>query len=344
MLVSNEREWILVLFLVAILLLFILYKCTINKMKRKNNLYENTFKMENILEAYNEVCYNKKNKKKVRNYRENKCIYISRIYNVLKNREYEVGEYNVFTIYEPKERRIVSQSLQDKVINHLVSRQILYPALIPCLINENVASIKNKGTKYGVELANRFHNKCKIKYGEYYILKCDISKFFASINQEKLKEKIKRRIKDEEALEIVFKIIDSEEQGLGIGNMTSQILAIFYLNDMDHYIKEDLKIKYYVRYQDDFLLFHQSKAYLKECLEKIREFLKKEDLILNRKTRIYKNTNNFIFLGRNKYGKYAKYRDVKRKLKKKRYLYENNKITLMSYTSSLICYKNLTKL
>lgn len=126
--------------------------------------------------------------------------------------------------------------------------------------------------------------------------------------------------------------------------MTSQILAIFYLNDFDHYIKEDLKIKYYVRYQDDFLLFHQSKTYLKECLEKIKEFLKKEDLILNRKTRIYKNTNNFIFLGRNKYGKYAKYREVKRKLKKKRYLYENDKITLMSYTSSLICYKNLIKL
>ena len=262
--------------------------------------------MENILEAYNEVCYNTKNKKKVRNYRENKCIYISRIYNILKNREYEVGEYNVFTIYEPKERRIVSQSLQDKVINHLVSRQILYPALIPCLINENVASIKNKGNKYGVELANRFHNKCKIKYGEYYILKCDISKFFASINKDKLKEKVTRKIKDKEALEIVFKIIDSEEQGLGIGNMTSQILAIFYLNNLDHYIKEDL--------------------------------------ILNRKTRIYKNTNNFIFLGRNKYGKYAKYREVKRKLKKKRYLYENNKITLMSYTSSLICYKNLIKL
>lgn len=314
------------------------------KMKRKSNLYENTFKMENILKAYNEVCCNTKNKRKVRNYRENKCIYISRIYNILKNREYEVGEYNVFKIYEPKERRIVSQSLQDKVVNHLVSRQILYPSLIPCLIDENVASIKNKGTKYGIELANKFHHKCKIKYGEYYILKCDISKFFASINQDKLKEKIKRRIKDKEALDIVFKIIDSEGQGLGIGNMTSQILAIFYLNDMDHYIKEELKIKYYVRYQDDFLLFHQSKEYLKKCLEKIREFLQKEDLVLNKKTRIFKNTNNFIFLGRNKYGKYAKYREVKRKLKKKRYLYENNKITLMSYASSIISYKNLTKL
>ena len=82
--------------------------------------------------------------------------------------------------------------------------------------------------------------------------------------------------------------------------MTSQVLAIFYLNDMDHYIKEVLKIKYYVRYQDDFLLFHPSKEYLKICLKKIRHFLDNENLTLNKKTRIYKNTNNFIFLGRTK--------------------------------------------
>ena len=63
-------------------------------------------------------------------------------------------------------------------------------------------------------------------------------------------------------------MIDNEEKGLGIGNMTSQVLAIFYLNDLDHYVKEELKIKYYIRYQDDFLLFHSNKEYLKECLEK----------------------------------------------------------------------------
>lgn len=77
--------------------------------------------------------------------------------------------------------------------------------------------------------------------------------------------------------------------------MSSQILAIFYLNDLDHYIKEELKMKYYVRHQDDFLLFHESKEYLKYCLLKITNFLKKEKLELNSKTRIYKNTNNFIF-------------------------------------------------
>lgn len=312
-------------------------------MKRKKDLYKNLLKMENILKAYNEVCSHTKNKRKVRNYKENKCIYISRIYNILKNKEYVVGKYNVFTIYEPKKRVIVSQNLQDKVINHLISRQILYPALIPCLINENVASIENKGTRYGLELAKKFHTICKIKYKEYYILKCDISKFFASIDKEILKNKIRKKIKDKDALEIVFKVIDSQEQGLGIGNMTSQVLAVFFLNDMDHFIKEKLKIKYYVRYQDDFLLFHNSKKYLRYCLEEIKQFLGKEKLVLNKKSRIYKNTNNFIFLGRDKKGRYAKYREVKRKIKKKKYLYETNKIDLMSYMTTRICYNKLLK-
>lgn len=312
-------------------------------MKRKSKLYNNLLKMENIEQAYDEVCLHTKNKRKVRNYREHRCIYISRIYKILLNRDYKVGEYNVFTIYEPKERVIVSQNLQDKVINHLISRQILYPSIIPCLINENVASIENKGTKYGIQLIKKFHKKCTIKYKEYYILKCDISKFFASIDKEILKEKLIKKIKDKEALNIVFEVIDSQPEGLGIGNMTSQVLAIFYLNDFDHFVKEQLKIKYYVRYQDDFLLFHQSKEYLKYCFEKIREFLEKEKLTLNKKSRIYKNSNNFLFLGRNKKGRYVKYRNIRRKIKKRNYLYESGKIDLMSYVSSKICYKNLLK-
>ena len=312
-------------------------------MKRKGNLYSEIYKFEHIVNAFNEVCRNTKNKRKVANYKQYKCIYLTRIYNTLKNKTYEVGPYNVFTIYEPKERIIVSQSIHDKIINHLVARYLLYPAILPCLIPENVASRKNKGSKEGLRLAQLYNRKCKIKYNSYYILKCDISKFFASINQKILKNKLKRKIKDKDALDIIFKIIDSEKTGLGIGNMTSQVLAIFYLNDLDHYIKEDLKIKYYVRYQDDFLLFHQSKDYLKYCLEKIKIFLEKEKLSLNKKSRIYKNTNHFIFLGRTASGKYGKYRSLKRKLKYKKYLYETGKISFSSYLSSSISYKFIRK-
>lgn len=297
--------------------------------------------MKNIMDAFDEVCKNTKNKRKVKAYKEYKCVYISRIYKILIDKDYKVGPYTVFTIYEPKERRIVSQNLQDKIINHLVSRQILYPALNPCLIKENVASIKGRGTKAGLALEREFARKCKIKYKEYYILKCDISKFFANIDHDILKDKIRRKIKDKDAIKIIYEIIDSEEKGLGIGNMTSQVLAVFYLNDLDHYIKENLGIKYYVRYQDDFLLFHPSKKYLQECFEKIKKFLEKEKLTLNRKSRIYKSTNNFIFLGRNNNGKYCKYRNVKRKIKYKRYLYDNKKIPLNNLVNSIICYEHL---
>ena len=233
--------------------------------------------------------------------------------------------------------------MQDKVINHLVARHILYPAILPCLLDVNVASRKGLGTSSGLQLSNKFHKICKIKYEKYYILKCDISKFFASINHDILKNKLIKKIKDKESLKIVFDIINIEQNGLSIGAMTSQILAIFYLNDMDHFIKEQLKIKYYVRYQDDFLLFHPSKQYLVYCLEQIQNFLDKENLKLNRKTRIYKSTNNFIFLGRSKNGHYAKYRCVNRKIKKRIHLYKNRKLKLCGLVNSIICYKNLKK-
>lgn len=312
-------------------------------MKRKGNLYNNIYKFENIIAAYNEVCKNTKNKRKVANLKEYKAVYISRIHNILESKSYVPGPVNIFTIYEPKERRIVSQNVQDKIINHLVARHIIYPAILPCLLDVNVASRKGYGTSKGLYFASNFNRICKQKYKKYYILKCDISKFFASINHDILKEKLKRKIKDKDALKIIFDIINTEKEGLGIGSMTSQSLAIFYLNDMDHFIKETLKIKYYVRYQDDFLLFHHSKKYLNYCLEQLNIFLSKEKLKLNRKTRIYRNTNNFIFLGRTINGKYSKYRTIRKKIKKRIHLYKENKIALSSVVNSLICYECLRK-
>ena len=314
-------------------------------MKRKGFLYENIYKLDNIEKAFNEVCRNTKNKRKVAIFREYKTSYISKIHDILESKSYVPGPYNIFTIFEPKKRRIVSQSMIDKIINHLISRHILYPSLMPCLLKENVASRKNLGTNAGLVLRNYNQKECEKLYGNnYYILKCDISKFFASIDHDILKIKLRKKIKDEEALKIVFSIIDSDEFGLSIGNMTSQVLAIFYLNDMDHFIKENLKIKYYVRYQDDFLLYHQSKDYLNYCLKELEKFLQKEKLVLNKKTRIFKGSDNFIFLGRNKHGKYAKYRTVKRKLKKKKYLYYSEHLKLSSLTSTLLSFSHLEEL
>lgn len=185
-------------------------------MKRKGNLYKNIYDFDNIISAFNEVCKNTKNKRRVENLKQYKNVYISRIYKILSTKSYTVGPYHKFIIYEPKERQIVSQNMQDKIINHLVARYILYPALLPCLLDVNVASRKNMGTSEGIRLKQSFQRKCAINYTNYYILKCDISKFFSSINHAILKSKLQRRIKDKDALKIVFDLIDSNEKGLYI--------------------------------------------------------------------------------------------------------------------------------
>lgn len=111
-------------------------------MKRKKFLYEDICNINNIITVTNEVCRNTRNKRKVNNYKDYKALYTYKIHSILVNRQYVVGPYNVFKIYEPKERTIVSQNMIDKIVNHLVARYILMPAILPCLIDQNVASRK----------------------------------------------------------------------------------------------------------------------------------------------------------------------------------------------------------
>ena len=183
-------------------------------MKRYGNLYKNICNTSNIMSSFKEVMKNTRNERRVELMKEYKSLYVTRVYKDLVNKTYKVGPYNEFTIYEPKERHIVSQNIHDKIINHLVARHILYPAILPCLLDINVASRKDMGTSKGLEYAKKFHSICKQKYKTYYILKCDISKFFASIDHDILKAKIQRRIKDKDALKIVFDIIDSNKKRL----------------------------------------------------------------------------------------------------------------------------------
>ena len=312
-------------------------------MKRFSNLYENTYKPENIRACYYEVMHNTRNKRQVHQLQKNADKVLHNIYEELKDEKYVVGKYNIFVIYEPKQRVIVSQGMKDKIVNHLIAREILYPAILPCLVPYNVASRPGMGTRKALEYMDRYRKEFSKTYGKYYILKCDISRLFLSINHRILKKKLRKKIKDPKALKIVFDVIDSHNSGIGIGSMTSQVLAIFYLNDMDHFIKEELKIKGYIRYQDDFLLFSESKEYLEKCLEKIKEFLKKEKLALNNKTRIYTSNENICFLGRNLYGQYAKRRTVKKRMKKRFILLQEGKISLNSYIASKLCYEKLMR-
>lgn len=303
-------------------------------MKRANNLV-NDFTFENIIKAYKTVRKNTLNKNKIYKFEDYYTSNISIVFKLLG--DYNVGKYNIFLIKDPKYRIIMSQNINDKIINHLIA-DILIKVLEPSLINTNVASRKGKGTSYGIKYLKKYLNSMN---GEVYALKFDISKFFYNIDHGVLKRMLKRKIKDKKYLDILFKIIDSTDsdyvnesilklkekeinclknsnlndkykriaeinriplyekgKGLGIGNVVSQILAIFYLNDLDHFIKEKLHIKNYIRYQDDGILLSNDKEYLKYCLKKINQFVLKYGLHLNDKTKIINVSKNGVdFIG-----------------------------------------------
>ena len=312
-------------------------------MKRVNNIYHQLYNFDNLFKVFDMVCKKIKNKRKVNLIIDNKIGIITKAYNDLVNNTYTPGKYKEFYIYEPKKRLIIETSMYDKYINHLVSEIILKETILSCLIDSNVASRKNKGTKYGLYLYYKYLSYYKRRYQEFYILKIDIKGFFSNINHYILIDKLKRKIKDQDALNIIIKIINSYDNGLPIGLYSSQLLSIFYLNDFDHYIKETLKIKHYIRYQDDIIIFHQDKEYLKDILIVIKNKLKKIDLEVNNKTKIYKNNQNINYLGRKKNGNKSKSYLVNRKLKKRIKQYQNKEIKLNSLISSINSLNNNQK-
>ena len=218
----------------------------------------------------------------------------------------------------------------------------MLPSIVPGLINSNVASRKNKGTSYGVKLYYKYRNIYDTKYRKdgYYLLKLDISKFFDSIDHNILKNKLRTRIKDKDALNILEIIIDSTDKGLPIGANTSQLFAIFYLDEVDKYIKEELKIKCYIRYQDDMLLIHQDKEYLKYCLESIKVKLDNLGMTLNNKTKIYKSNENINFIGVRKNKRYSNISRTRKKYKRMLKGYEEGNISINSLISSKNSYIN----
>ena len=181
-------------------------------MKKTNNLYNNMYKYKNIKVAFDEVCRNTANKKRVLIMKNNESNIITKVHDILIERKYKPGECNIFKIDDPKPRTIVSQKMIDKIINHLIAREILYPAVLPRLLDCNVASRKGLGTAKALKYRRDYDNYYKMRYGKYYVLKADVSKFFQNIDHEILKEKLRKVIKDKDAINILDTLIDGNIQ------------------------------------------------------------------------------------------------------------------------------------
>ena len=348
-------------------------------MKKINNIYDDIIDIKKIQFMYNrKVKINTKNKGKLEKFENNYVSNMVYIKNILEQKNYNPGRYNLFIINEPKVRLIMSQNIIDKLINHVVTEYFLIKHFDKSLIDENIATRKGKGTHYGIKLLKKYLNE--LKDNNFYILKFDISKYFFNIDHDIIKNIIRTKIKDKDVLTILDKIIDTTDndyvnkeinnlknnyieklkqynnsnsinkineirklptykkgKGVPIGNMSSQFIAILYLNELDHFVKEKLKIKYYIRYMDDGILLHKDKEYLKYCLKEIEKIMEKYKLKLNSKTQITSIIQGFDFLGFKYYIKNNKVimkvknqtkRKFRRKMKKLYLLVNNNKISI----------------
>ena len=173
---------------------------------------------------------------------------------MLKEKTYKPAPYHTFFVYEPKKRVVMSNSYKDKVVQHALCDEVLEPLLSKAFIFDNYASQPNKGTHFGLGRLDKFMREYYRHYGaEGWILKGDVSKYFYSIRHDILKQQIRKYVHDPDVLWLVDMIIDSTEGvGIPIGNQSSQLFAILYLSGVDHFVKEQLRNKYYGRYMDDF--------------------------------------------------------------------------------------------
>lgn len=202
---------------------------------------------------------------------------------------YQPSPYKLFTVYEPKERLIAALPFQDRVIHHALCG-IVEPIFERSMIFDSYACRVGQGVLAGVNRTTQFLRRARTKWGRVYCLKGDISKFFPSVDHAVLKSLIRRRIACPDTLGLVDRIIDSSgsDRGLPIGNLTSQLWANVYLNELDHFCKEQLRIPLYVRYMDDFVILAGDKSGLHIVLQEIRGFLENElHLPLNAKTQIF---------------------------------------------------------
>lgn len=242
-------------------------------MKRAGKLYEEICGFDNLY-----LAWEKARKAKPINIETLKFAYrleenLFRLQKELTLQTYEHGQYWRFMVYDPKSREIWAAPFKDRVVHHALCN-VIEPIFDRSFIPHTYACRKDKGAHKGVVRLSRFLQNPENRY----CLKCDISKYFPSVNHDILISLIERKIKDKKVLWLINKILKSggQKQGIPIGNLSSQLFANLYLNPLDYFIKHSLKIRYYVRYMDDFVILSSDVKNLQKTIDQIRNFLDKE--------------------------------------------------------------------
>lgn len=289
--------------------------------KTVRNVFDKALSIEKLTEAHKKCQKTKRNKDNVIRFNLKQEEYISWLYEQLKTRTYKHGGYTRFVIKEPKVRQIEASSYKDRIVHRWCVDNFLDKYFTPKFIPNSYACIKGKGMHEAALDLQKAMRKCKKQYGSYYILKMDIEKYFLNINKDILMQILSRTIKDKDVLWILSEIVYSKNcsSGIPLGNLTSQMFANIYYNEVDQYIKHKLKVRYYFRYMDDSVILMQNKEEIKQVKKQIEDYIHKYlGLKFNKKTNIFKSKQGVNFCGY-KINEYRiKIRDKgKRKLKKK---------------------------
>ena len=245
--------------------------------KKCADTYDNIISPDNLLLAWKEFLKGKQKKKDVQKFELHLMDSVLALYRELQAKTYQHSPYQAFNISDPKPRNIHKAQVRDRLLHHAIYR-ILYPFFDKTFIADSYSCRKNKGVHKALKRFAVFGRKASQNNTQtVWVLKCDVRKFFASIDQNILLNILKKHIPDQDILNLLAEIIGSfhteEDKGLPLGNLTSQLLVNVYMNEFDQFMKHQAKAKYYIRYADDFVIFSDDKEQLKVTLLQISAFL-----------------------------------------------------------------------
>lgn len=255
-----------------------------------------------MLEAWKEFRCGKRTKLDVLEFQSDLIYQVTKLHEELKEKTYKHGGYKHFKISDPKPRDIYKASVRDRLLHHAIYR-ILYPYFDKTFINDSYSCRLGKGTHRAM---NRFramaYQVSKNHTRTAWVLKCDIKKFFASIDHTVLAHVLKTCISDSDIFRLLQKVIGSfvsdlaseskiptfcrkpeclskgspcSNVGLPLGNLTSQLLVNIYMNEFDQFVKHTLKAKHYIRYADDFIFLSHDRQELERSLRYIVGFVQR---------------------------------------------------------------------
>lgn len=241
--------------------------------------YSNLISIENLFQAWSEFRKGKAKRFDVQEFERNLEDNLFTLHQKLKSKTYRHGSYKSFYVHDPKQRHIHKAKVADRVIHHLLYT-FLYQLFDSSFIYDSYSCRLKKGTHKGVNRLEVFTIKVSQNYTVgCWALKCDIKKFFASVDHKILLNLLRKKIYDEDIICLLKQIMDSfysdrgEGKGMPLGNLTSQVFANIYLNELDQFVKHKLKAKYYIRYADDFLFLSKKKELLYKYVDVLRQFL-----------------------------------------------------------------------